>query len=140
MIVAKEEELSTCKAKLVTLDKHVEELKAQVKLCMTAIANGGAVQVTPASKVNAPKPPTYSGARCAREIDNFLWGLEAHFGAMGIMKEAQKLSNASLFLKDIALVWWRRRNDNVRRGANAIDMWEAFKGELKRQFYPEDAE
>ena len=107
MIVAKEEELSTCKAKLVTLDEHVEELKAQVKLCMTVVANGRTVQVAPASKVNAPNPPTYSGARCAREIDNFLWGLEAYFGAIGIVEEVQKVSNASLFLKDIALVWWR---------------------------------
>lgn len=75
LIVAKDEELNACKAKLTTLDEHVEELKAQVKLCLTAVANGGATQITPTSKVNAHKPPTYSGARNAREIDNFLWGL-----------------------------------------------------------------
>ena len=43
MIVAKDEELSTCKVKLITLDEHVEELKVQVKLCITAVANGRAI-------------------------------------------------------------------------------------------------
>lgn len=50
------------------------------------------------------------------------------------------MSNAVLSLKDIALVWWRRRCEDIKKGLCTIDTWDDFKGELKKQFYPEDAE
>jgi len=56
------------------------------------------------------------------------------------MDEAQKVSNASFSLKDIVLVWWRCRCDDVKRGSNPITTWDGFKRELKKQFYPKDAE
>jgi len=46
--------------------------------------------------------------------------------------EAQKVSNASFSLKDIALVWWRRRYDDVKRGSDPITTWDEFKRELKK--------
>ena len=82
----------------------------------------------------------YNGARNAREIEKFLWALEAYFGAMGIEDDAQKVSNASLSLKDVALVWWRCRGDGIRRGSNPINTRDEFKKQFKKQFYPEDAE
>ena len=59
---------------------------------------------------------------------------------MGIIEDEEKVKNATLFLKDIALVVWRRRCDDVKRGSDPITTWDEFKGELKKQFYPEDAE
>jgi len=56
------------------------------------------------------------------------------------MDEAQKVSNASFSLKDIALVWWRRRCDDVKRGSGPITTWDEFKRELRKQSYPKDAE
>ena len=56
------------------------------------------------------------------------------------MDEAQKVSNASFSLKDIVLVWWRRRCVDVKRGFDPITTWDEFKRELNRQFYPKDAE
>jgi len=53
---------------------------------------------------------------------------------------AQKVSNASFSLKDITLVWWRRRCDDVKRGSDPITSYDEFKRELKKQFYPKDAE
>ena len=91
-------------------------------------------------KGNALQPPIYNRARNARAIDNFLWELEAYFGAVGIMVEAQKVSNASFSLKDIALIWWRRRCDDVKSGSDPFTTWDEFKRELKRQFYLKDAE
>ena len=91
---------------------------------MSTIPNGNALQ-----------PPTYNGAR-VREIDDFIWGLEADFGAVGIEDETQKISNASFSLRDIALVWWRRRCDNVKRGSDPITTWDGFKGELKSSSIP----
>jgi len=73
---------------------------------------------------NALQTPTYNGEGNERKIDSFFWKLEAHFGAVGIMDEGQKVSHASFSLKDIALVWWRRRCDNINRGSNPITTWE----------------
>jgi len=137
-------ELARPRSRLVRLrlrhKARIETLEAQLKVCMAAVANGRSVQVPTAPKGNAPRPPAFHGARNAREIDNFLWGLEAYFGAMGIEDDAQKLSNAAFSLNDIALIWWRRRCDDVRRGFDPINTWDEFKSELKKQFYPKDAE
>lgn len=99
---------------------------------MAEMTNGRAVQLTTTPKLNAPTRPTFNGVRSARVIDNFIWGYEAYFGAMNIEEDAQKVSNASLFLKDIALVWWHRKCDDVKRGFDPVNSWDGFKSELKR--------
>jgi len=74
---------------------------------MVAVANmgnGGLVQVSTIPKGNVLRLPTYNGARNAKEIKNFLWGLEAYFVAVDIEDKAQKVSNASFSLKDTVLV------------------------------------
>jgi len=111
---------------------RVEALEAQIKVCMAAVANGGVIQVSTAPMGNAPTPPAFHGVRSAREIDNFLWGLKAYFRAMGIEDDAQKMSNATFSLKDVALVWWRHRCDDIRRGFDPINTWDGFKRELKK--------
>jgi len=107
---------------------------------MVEVANGGSIQVPSASKGNAPRLPSFHGVRNAREIDNFLCGLEASFEAMGIEDDAQKVSSAAFLLKDIALIWRRRRCDNANRGSDPINTWDEFKRQLKRQFYFEGTE
>jgi len=79
-IVAKDLKLNACKSKLKALEEAYEELKTQVKLCMIAVANGVAKQVTSTLKVYGSKPSTYNGVRNAIEIGNFLPGLETYFG------------------------------------------------------------
>jgi len=109
---------------------------------MAAVANMGASgssQVSTTTKGNALPTPTYNGVRNAREIDNFFW-FETYFGATGLVDEGQKVSQASYSLKNIALVWWRHRCDDVNRGSTPITTWEGFKKELEEQFYPKDAE
>ena len=140
--VAQEEELKACRAEVESYKAKVEALEAQLRVCMAVVANvsnGGSGQASTTPKGNALQPPVYNGARNAREIDNFFWELEAYFGAVGIVDESQKVSNASFSLKDIAL-WWHRRCDDVKRGSDPITTWDEFKRELKKQFYPKDAE
>jgi len=43
-------------------------------------------------------------------------------------------------LKDVTIVRWCRRCDNVWRRSDPINTWDGFKKELKKQFYLEDAE
>jgi len=74
-------------------------LEAQIKVCMVAMANNDrSIQVSTDQKRNALRPPTFRGAKSAREIDNFLWGLETYFKAIGIEKDAEKASNATFSL------------------------------------------
>jgi len=105
-----------------------------------AVANGGSVKVSTALKGSALRPPSFHGARSAREIDTFFWELGAYFGAMGIENDSQKVSNASFSLKDVAFVWWHRRRDDVWGRSDPINTRDRFKRKLKKQFYPEDAE
>ena len=51
-----------------------------------------------------------------------------------------KVSTAALYLSDVALLWWRRRCDGVRRGERPVTTWDEFVGELRQQFKPEYAE
>ena len=132
---AQEEELKACRAEVESYKIKVEALETQLRVCMIVVANmsnGGSGKASTTPKGNALQPPIYNGARNAREIDNFFWKLEAYFGAVGIVDKAQKVSNASFSLKDIALVWWRRRYDDVKRGSDPITTWDEFKRELKK--------
>ncbi|KAF2322832.1 hypothetical protein GH714_031229 [Hevea brasiliensis] len=73
----------------------------------------------------------YSGARNAREIDNFLWNVERYFEAVGITEDAVKLRTVPLYLGDVATVWWRRRCEDIKKGTCTISTWGEFTKELK---------
>ena len=84
------------------------------------------------------KPHMFSGKRDAKELDNFLWHMERYFEAIALTDEATKVCTTTLYLIDNATLWWRRRFADIEKGACTIDTWDAFKREIKRQFYPEN--
>jgi len=129
-------EVEVCKAKVEVYKARVDALEAQIKVCMAAMANSGVEHVSTAPRGNAPRAPAFHEARSTRDIDNF----KAYFGANNIKDDAQKVSNDDFSLKDIALAWWCRWCDNIRRGSNPINTWDGLEKELTKQFYPEDAE
>ncbi|XP_059598686.1 uncharacterized protein LOC132255070 [Vitis vinifera] len=55
-----------------------------------------------------------------------------------LIEQATKVRTATLYLTDNATLWWRRRFADIEKGTCTIDTWDAFKREIKRQFYPED--
>ncbi|KAJ8627131.1 hypothetical protein MRB53_020438 [Persea americana] len=112
-----------------------EELKGE----MQAIG-GGVLTAAPTHRVDVPKPKEFKGTRSAKDIDNFLWGMEQYFRVMGIVEDATKVSTASMYLVDVALLWWRSRCNDPRLGGATITMWEEFQREFRQQFYPECAE
>ncbi|KAL4318521.1 hypothetical protein GQ457_18G008050 [Hibiscus cannabinus] len=91
-------------------------------------------------RVEVPRPRTFGGSRNAQEVDNFLYGLDQYLGAVGIVEDASKIQTASLYLTDTAMLWWRRRRNDIEKGTCTISTFDDFKKELKRQFYPENAE
>ncbi|XP_048231260.1 uncharacterized protein LOC125370291 [Ricinus communis] len=125
---------------LVQCLEKVDKLEVELNLCKTSLAKSGGAQAATVHKVDAPKPKAYGGARNAREIDNFLWNLEGYFEAVGIVDDTTKVKSVSLYLCDIATVWWRRRCEDVKKGLCTINTWEDFIRELKKQFYPDNAE
>ena len=114
---------------------QLEEARTDVIMCKKALAAGPATTSvsTGAHRVEVPKPRSYAGARNAREVDNFLWGLEQYLGATGVVEDDAKVQTAELYLSDTAMLWWRRRQEDIRRGTCTIKTFEEFKAELKRQ-------
>lgn len=96
--------------------------------------------IVEAHKVDVLKPKSFAGTQNAHEVDNFLWGLEQYFGIVGIMEDAAKIKNVALYHINTAMLWWRRWQEDIRRGTCTFDTFDAFKNELKRQFYLENVE
>ena len=104
-------------AMVVALREEMAELKRELSACK-AVIGGGVLVAAPTHRVDVPKPKEFKGTRSAKDVDNFLWGMEQYFRVMGIVEDATKVSTASMYLVDIALLWWRRRCNETRpRGA-----------------------
>ncbi|KAE8653146.1 hypothetical protein Csa_019871, partial [Cucumis sativus] len=95
-----------------------------------------AVQGT--THIKVPKPDTYNGVRNATVVENFLFGLDRYYVAVGVRDDEAKINNAPTFLRDAAQLWWRRRYAD--QNGNAIQTWEQFKAELRKHFVPHNAE
>ncbi|PKI66399.1 hypothetical protein CRG98_013201 [Punica granatum] len=90
------------------------------------------------ARPDVPRPKEFKGTRVAKDVDNFIWSMETYFRATGVEDEAVRVGMVSMYLVDVALLWWRRRCDN--RSGNTVNTWEEFKAEFRQQFYPEYAE
>ncbi|KAE8705397.1 cytochrome P450 78A7-like [Hibiscus syriacus] len=119
--------------------REVELLKTELLVCKAAFGSGVAT-VAPKALGDIPKLEKFKGFRSAQDVENFLWGLDQYFAAMGITEDAKKVSIASVYLSEVALMWWRRRCNDVKRGTAPIATWGEFQAEFKEQFYPEYVE
>ena len=90
------------------------------------------------SNIKVPKPDVYNGVRNATVVDNFLFGLERYFVALGVRDDEARINHAPTFLRDAAQLWWRRKYAD--QSGNAIHSWEQFKAELRKHFVPHNAE
>ncbi|KAE8692579.1 hypothetical protein F3Y22_tig00110831pilonHSYRG00022 [Hibiscus syriacus] len=121
MVVALRKEIKELKSEgsdseVVTLKKEVELLKTELLVCKAAFGSGMAT-VAPKALGDIPKPEN-----------------PGHHG------DAKKISIASVYLSEVALMWWRRRCNDVKRGTAPIATWGEFQAEFKEKFYPEYAE
>ncbi|RVW76390.1 hypothetical protein CK203_056595 [Vitis vinifera] len=95
------------------MEKGLEDLREHIQNLYCHISTSHATHE--ALRVEVPKPYTFSGKRDAKELDNLLWHMEHYFEAIVLMDEATK-----------------------KKGTYTIDTWDAFKREIKMQFYFED--
>ncbi|XP_051132507.1 uncharacterized protein LOC127252395 [Andrographis paniculata] len=116
-------EPSVMQEELATLRAAIAELQAR----------GMTRGVAAAPRVEVPRPEYYLEVRRGRVIDMFIFDMERYFNAVGVVGDAAKVHTGSCFLKDSALIWWRRRSELAQNG-EAITMWAMFKSELKAEF------
>lgn len=58
---------------------------------------------------------------------------------MHIDDDASKINTATMYLSEDAILWWRRHEEDIKKGLCSIAMCNEFKKDFKRQFYPENA-
>ena len=56
-------------------------------------------------RVKVSRSEAYGGARKARKIENFIYGLEPYFDALDIASDDARLRTILLYLKDSTLIW-----------------------------------
>ncbi|MBA0574972.1 hypothetical protein Golob_000058 [Gossypium lobatum] len=63
-------------AMVATLKGEITELKVELTNYKATLGNGGLAPVTPKPNIDVPKPKEFNRTRSARDVDNFLWGIE----------------------------------------------------------------
>ncbi|MFQ6667960.1 hypothetical protein Gotur_033802 [Gossypium turneri] len=121
---------------IMALSTRIEDLERELALCQAAVGEG--VSSAALSWEDVPKLKEFVGTRSAFDVDNSLWRMENYFRAKGITNDAIKINTTSMFLTDIALLWWWGKSRNKRQ--SEIGSWQEFQYELKGQFYPEFTE
>ena len=92
------------------------------------------------SKMRVPEPKPYSGARDARELENFIFDMEQYLRILRVPEGEEMLTVATMFLCDDAKLWWRTVKGDVVAGRPRFNSWADLKSELKVHFYPENTE
>nr|XP_009779696.1 PREDICTED: uncharacterized protein LOC104228850 [Nicotiana sylvestris] len=102
---------------------------------------GGAANPTSATqKLKIPEPKPYSGARNAKEVENFIFDVEQYFDAVGGLEEAKKVATAAMYLQGDAKLWWRVKYEAIKAGEDALETWAELKAAIRLQFFPENVE
>ncbi|GMI86927.1 hypothetical protein HRI_002362000 [Hibiscus trionum] len=120
------------KSEIVDLKREVELHKTELLVCKATFGNSVATAV-PKALGDILKPKKFKGTRFAQDVENFLWGMDQYFKAICIEEDAKKVSITSFYLTEIALIWWRKRCNDVQRGNAAIETYEEFQAEFKEQ-------
>ena len=98
----------------------------------TLSASPASANASDARRIDVPKPNTYNDTRNATIVDNFLFGIDQYFDAIGVRDEASKVGTAPTYLRGAVQLWWRRKHDEMRKGICTIDTWADFKQELQK--------
>ncbi|MFQ6623773.1 hypothetical protein Gotur_004170 [Gossypium turneri] len=129
----------TLEVMVTVLKEKIDELKEELKIFKATLGNGMLASKLKRQAMDVLKSKAFKGARFVSEVDNFLWAMEQYFRAISIEDDATKVNTVAMYFTDVALLWWRRRSIDVRRGGTEIGTWEEFQKEFKAHFYPEYA-
>ncbi|MFQ6664807.1 hypothetical protein Gotur_031794 [Gossypium turneri] len=118
------------------LKEEINELNGELKIFKAAIGNGMLALKSKPQAMDVPKPNAFKEARSVREVDNFLWAMKQYFCEMNVEDDGTKVYTVAMYFINIALLCWRRRSTDVRRGGTEIGTWRSFKRNLKHSFTP----
>lgn len=71
--------------------------------------------------IDVPGPTPFLGKREARAVDDFIWEIERYHDAWQITDDTRKINIATMFLKETAALWWRRRDRDIQQGTCTIN-------------------
>ncbi|PKI40024.1 hypothetical protein CRG98_039594 [Punica granatum] len=95
----------TLEALVSAMRAEIDEIKAKlVQVQRTRVDGGGMGQLS--ARPDVPRPKEFNGTRVAKDVDNFIWSMETYFRAMGVEDDVVRVGMVSMYLVDIALLWW----------------------------------
>ncbi|KAL0416078.1 UNVERIFIED_CONTAM: hypothetical protein Slati_3439700 [Sesamum latifolium] len=80
------------------MQRDMEQMSIQIGLLQRAVSNTPVVAHDVGGRLRIPEPKAYSGARDAKEVENFLFDMEQYFLAANVEDEARKVSTATMYL------------------------------------------
>ncbi|CAN6728768.1 unnamed protein product [Malus baccata var. baccata] len=139
--------LDNIEARFVALQEEIKdtrELKGDVAFCKEVVVKqfvqgSREIKVLDSKVIDSFKPKSYNGKREAKELDTFVWNVERYFKYLKLEDDESKISTATMFLADNALMWWRSRSMEIEQGTFSLTTWDEFKKDLMLHFYPQNA-
>ncbi|CAN6684103.1 unnamed protein product [Malus baccata var. baccata] len=139
--------LDNIEARFVALQEEIKdtrELKGDVAFCKEAVVKqfvqgSREIKALDSKVIDSFKPKSYNGKREAKELDTFVWNVERYFKYLKLEDDESKISTATMFLADNALMWWRCRSMEIEQGTFSLTTWDEFKKDLMLHFYPQNA-
>ncbi|CAN6676628.1 unnamed protein product [Malus baccata var. baccata] len=139
--------LDNIEARFVALQQEIKdtrELKGDVAFCKEAVVKQFVqglreIKALDSKVIDSFEPKSYNGKREAKELDTFVWNVERYFKYLKLEDDESKISTATMFLADNALMWWRRRSMEIEQGTLSLTTWDEFKKDLMLHFYPQNA-
>ena len=86
-------------AQVVAMRGELEQLRGELVVLRAAMVVGPVRGV----RVDVPKPKPFTGSRSAKDVDNFVWGMEQYFQVAATADNA-KVNTIALYLSDVALL------------------------------------
>ncbi|KAL0451425.1 UNVERIFIED_CONTAM: hypothetical protein Slati_1120600 [Sesamum latifolium] len=103
--------------------RDMEQMSIQIGLLQRAVSNAPVVAHDAGVRLRIPEPKAYSGARDAKEVENFLFDMEQYFLAANVEDEARKVSTATMYLTGDAKLWWRTKYSEIQANQVRLDTW-----------------
>ncbi|KAL0373318.1 UNVERIFIED_CONTAM: hypothetical protein Sradi_3247500 [Sesamum radiatum] len=81
-----------------------------------------------------------TGARDAKEVENFLFDIEQYFLAANVEDEARKVSTTTMYLTGDAKLWWCIKYAEIQANQVRLDTWALLQEAICEQFFMENVE
>ena len=76
----------------------------------------------------------FKGVRNAQEVENFLWYMENYFKYNRVRSDVNKINAVVLYLLEMPMLWWSRKEFDIKKGTCTMNTWEQFRDEIKKAF------